>query len=241
MRVTLWILLVVAIGIAVAFIAFAPPTAPIERALESELQRMIGPADAYRVEMDGVNPVRGTVARIRAVGSGIRIPNAPVVSRATIDLRDVSFDARERRLREVGMGRIVVEFEPADLAQFLERHRRLGDVQVDLQAPNRIRVSTRPEIESLDLSLGTLVTIEGTVRPEGNEVFFDVSRIEAGLDGKPVDLGSRTARRLQDRLNPVADLARLPVKAQLESVTVREGRLVVVAVGTLPLGSRLTL
>jgi hypothetical protein len=236
MKALLWILLIGALlaGLA-AWLLHSPPTAPVERALERQLHGVVGPADGYRVQMEGLNPARGTLDRMTAEGTNIRPEGGPVVARAAVDLADVSFDARDQSLTGIGHGRVEVHLLEGDLARFLEQNRHLRQVDLRLIEPDRVRIEAVPEIPQLDLPPGATVGLEGRLAPSRRHVNLVVDRVEAL--GR--DLGRPAARVLQEAVNPIADLSQLPVILELESLRVARGRLEVTAQGRLPPGQRL--
>lgn len=211
-----------------------PSTGQIERGLERELPKLLGPADRYDVEIEGLRARSGEAERVTAVGERVRLEEAPVVDRLDVELLGVTYDRGEDRLERVERARATARITPLDLADFLEAHRNVREASVTLDAPNRATIRLRPEVGGIALPRGVTVEVTGRLEPDGRRLRFEVSDVEAA----GVNLGRAAASGLSDLVNPLVDLSGTPADLRVTDVRVENGVLRLDATGN-PTGLRL--
>lgn len=196
-----------------------PSTGMVEQGLERQLQEVIGPADDYDVEIEGLRARSGEADRVVIVGRRVQLENAPVLDRLEADLRGVEYDRDREEVERVDSARTTAFVRAEDLAAFLEENPNLEDVSVALQEPDTARIQSRLMLSGFTLPgrveiTGRLTSEEGTVR-------YDVTEVRAA----GVSAGGAVARRLTESINPVVDLRDTPLGLEVTDVRVEGGML----------------
>ena len=150
----------------------------VESEIEAALPEALGPAESYDATVEGVRLGDGTAERISIVGARVAREDAPVVDRLDIELRGVRYDRTTKQIRDADSARATARILAADLSDYLDRQRGVGDARVTLQAPDRATVRVEGEIRGVRLPVaaevsGRLAAREGTVR-------LDVETVRAG-------------------------------------------------------------
>ena len=195
------------------------PTGQVERGLERELPKLLGPADRYDVEIDGLRARSGEAEHVTVVGERVRAEGAPVVDRLELDLRGVRYDRDEERLERVESARATARIMAPDLADFLEAQRNVRDAVVTLRAPDEATIRVRPELGGVALPRGVEVEVTGRLGVDDGRVRFAVSEVEAA----GLNLGSAVARRLSESINPLVDLTDTAAGLRVTDVRVEDG------------------
>ncbi len=206
-----------------------PSTGQVEHGLERELQKLIGPADRYDVQIEGLRARSGEAERVVAVGEGVRPEDAPVVDRFELDLHGVTYDRGEKRLERVDSARATARITALDLEAFLETKENVRDASITLREPDEATIRVRPELGGFALPRGLVAAVTGRLEAEDGRVHFVISDIEAA----GLDLGSAATRRLSDLINPLIDLSDMEVRLQVTSVRVENGAVLLDATGDL--------
>lgn len=213
-----------------------PSTDAIERRIERELPELLGPADRYDVEIEGLRARDGRADRVTATGERVRMEDAPVLDRLVVEMEGVAYDRREQRLDRVDTLRATAHLRPADLEAFLEAHRNVRDAAVTLRAPDEATIRLRPELGGLALPRGMELEVRGRLEPRAGRLHLAVDRVEAAGAG----LGDTAARRLADAVNPLVDLSAPGADLRITGARVEGGALRLDAAGrasSLRLGS----
>lgn len=197
------------------------PTGIAEGTLQRELPRVIGPADAYTVDVTGLNARTGEADRVTIQGVGVRPEGAPVLRRLDVDLRDLQVSRATKKLTRVGSAHTTARIAPGDLAAFLNQRDDVRDASVTLRPPDGLTLRLRPVVRGLTIPGGTVEATGQLVAADG-VVRFDVETVRA----LGVGLGSAVARRLADAVNPVADLTRTRAHLRVTGVRIEGGMLV---------------
>lgn len=216
------------------FAGCVPSAGQIERGLEDELPELLGPADRYDVEIEGLRARSGEASRVTAVGERVQLREAPVVDRLDVELLGVKYDRGEDRLERVERASATARITPLDLADFLEAHRNVREAAVAFDAPNRATIRLRPEVGGIALPRGVTVEVTGRLEPAGRRLHFEVTDVEAA----GVNLGQAAASGLADLVNPLVDLSDSPAELRVTDVRVEDGLLRLDATGN-PTGLRL--
>ncbi|NEP18782.1 MAG: DUF2993 domain-containing protein [Leptolyngbya sp. SIO4C1] len=201
---------------AAILLASCTPTGLVERRLESQLPKYLGPADAYDVDIDGLQVRSSAAERVLAVGERVRPEGAPVLDRLELELLGVRYDRDAGRLEQVESAQATVSVTASDLSTFLEMQRNVREASVELTPPDRATIRIRPTFGDFSAPPGVTVDAEGQFVSSGSQVLFEVSEVRAAGIG----LGGGAARRVSREINPVVDLAGLPVTLQVKSVSV---------------------
>lgn len=203
-----------------------PRESQIESAIERELPRVIGPAESYSVDVQGIRDSSGA-DRVIANGRRVQPAGSPVLDRVNITLTDVVYNASRQELERVGQADGTVRVLSGDIASFLENNRNLEDVEVQLQSPNQVIVRARSSIAQLG---NTEVETTGTLRVDGPRINYDISRVRAG----GVTLPSPAPRLLSDEINPIVDLSSMPIVMQVTSIRVESNAVIASVTGKYP-------
>ncbi len=197
------------------------PTGIVETRIAESLPRLIGPADAYTVDVDGLGLSSASAERVAVVGTNVRPTGAPVIARLDVDLRDVQADRTTRRLSRVGSARATARITATALAEAVAAEGVVRDPVVTLAAPDRLTLRGRPVYDGRALPAGT-VEASGRLVPADGAVRFEVESVRAlGLP-----LPGAVARELTERVNPVADLRRTRAGLRVTAIRVEAGELV---------------
>lgn len=207
-----------------------PREAQIERAIERELPRIVGPAERYDVDVTGVRRNR-EADRVAATGIRVQPAGSPVLDRVEIILLNVVYDPNRGQLVRIGQADGTVRVLDRDIALFLEQNRDLQDVQVRLEPPNRAVVSAQPVIPQLQLPPGAArVEVAGTLRGEGQFIEYSVTQVRAA----GLTLPDPAPRLLSDEINPIVDLSGIPVVLQVVAVRVEGNAVIAEVTGRYP-------
>lgn len=202
----------------------------VERSMRADLQRLIGPAQDYRVDLRGLNLASGSAAGATVIGERVQLPDAPVLDRMEVQMNDVRYDIGRKELRSVADATAVARLRPDDIATFLEKHRNMAEVRLSVSAPNVVDVSLRPEMSGVGIPAGLRVGVTGRIVGDGPRVRFGLDRVSAagfGVSGPVADALSRA-------INPVADLSGLPIGVTINGIDAGDGVLQVRATGSYP-------
>ena len=208
----------------------APTETIVERGIQRELPRMVGPAERYEVDARGINLLSGKAQRITAVGTRVQPEGAPLLEHVDVELRDVTYNLTEKRMERVGSALITAQVTDAALAAFLETHRHLQEVSVTLEPPDRVAIRARPELSGVEIPTGLNFSIAGRLAGAGQEVNYEIS--EARAVG--IGLGKSVAGALTEAINPLIDLSKVPVVLEITEMGVEDGAISVSATGSYP-------
>lgn len=191
----------------------------VESRIKDELSSLLGPADRYEVDVQGVDGGATSADVVDIVGYRIRPRQGPVIDRLDIQLRDVQYDREDKRLQRAESARATAWITAADLGDFLETQDGIRSATVTFQAPDSAFLRVRPDLGGLPVPPGATVEISGTIEGKGPYLEYDVANVSAvGL--KLGDWGSGRISRL---INPLVDLSDLPMRLDVRTVRV-EGR-----------------
>ena len=192
-----------------------------EARIESELQSLIGPADRYDVDVEGVASDASGADAVDIVGYRIRPRQGPVIDRLSIELRDIRYDRKGKRLERAESAHATAWINTADLADFIEKQGGVRDASVTLSSPDSLFLRVRPEVAGLFVPPGASVEVVGTIEGRGPYLEYDVADVRAvGLN-----LGDWGSGRLSRLINPLIDLSDLPLRLDVTAVHV-DGRTV---------------
>lgn len=191
----------------------------VESRLRSELPRVLGPADRYEVDVQGVNDDAGTVDEVTVVGYAIRPRHGPVIDRLELELRGVRYDMQNKRVDRAETARATAWISAADLGDFLAAQDGIRSANVTFQEPDSTFVRLRPELGGLPVPPGATLETAGTIEAHGPYVEYRVANVNA----LGASLPDAVTRRISRLLNPIVDLSELPLRLEVRSVRI-EGR-----------------
>lgn len=206
----------------------------VERGIEQALPGVIGPADRYAVDIEGLRTSTGEAERVAVHGERVHPERAPVLDRIDLELHGVRYDQDAERLDRVERAEATARVLPSDITAYLEAHRNVREAALTLRPPNGATLRLRPEIGGLTVPEGVAVEMTGRLVVEEGRVGFAVSEVRAG----GLNLGRTVARRLSEAINPLVDLTATDVALRVTAVRVEDGAVRVEATGD-PSGLRL--
>jgi LmeA-like phospholipid-binding len=196
------------------------PFGGVERRIETRLPEVVGPADDYhvRVSRSVSSALGGKVRWVEVRGRNVQTRPGLTLNQVDIRLEGIWYDRKRRQLKEVRSAAIQVGMSAAAVGAYLHRRSpRLEGVQVSF-LPDRIRLKVP----------GELVQAEGPVEVEGRPVMaspttvdWKETRVVAAGYQVPADL----LRKLEQSVNPIADLSHLKFPVQLTRLDVEQGML----------------
>jgi hypothetical protein len=192
----------------------------VERAVEQEMAQRIGPAERYRarVSRSGANLVAGRIPWIEIEGRNVRLEEGLTLAELHVRLDAVRFDRGSRTMTGMERGAFAAAFAPEALtAAIRQRGPQLRDVRVRLRN-DQVVVDATPAL----LGIGVPVQVEGRpVLRDATRIDFDVSRLAVLRLGLP----AFALRRLEEGINPIVDLAAMPLPVRAAEVRVAGDRL----------------
>jgi hypothetical protein len=198
------------------------PFRSIERSVQAELPRVIGPADRYevRVSRSSSGLIAGRIPWLQIRGYNVRTVKDLELDELAIRLEGVHFSRADRAVREIEQSDFEAQIGASSIAAFLHARRPdLRRVQVRFR-DDRIAVKAAPEL----LGLGVPVEVIGRpVRSGATTINFQASRFSVLHLGLP----EFAIRRLEARVNPLVDLTTLSLPVQLTSVRVEGERVII--------------
>jgi hypothetical protein len=206
----------------------ANPFRAVERGIQAELPRLIGPAERYQVAVSRSSGklVAGRIPWIDIQGWNVKAIEGLNLDELLVRLEGVHFDRSDRRLEEVELSRFEARLGAASLTRYIQqRSPVLRDVQVRF-IEGRARVRATPAL----LGLGVPVEVMGRpVLRGGTALHFDADRVAVLRVGLP----EFVAQRLEASINPLVDLAAMPFPVQLSAVTIQGDRAIIIGTATI--------
>ncbi|MEL7523603.1 MAG: hypothetical protein AAGJ80_18615, partial [Cyanobacteria bacterium J06553_1] len=99
------------------------PASLVEQGIERELPKYVGPADSYKVDIDGLKVNDGTASTVVALGERVHPKGAPVIEQLKLELEGVVYDRDNERLSKIDGARLTAVIKTPDLVTFLEAYR----------------------------------------------------------------------------------------------------------------------
>lgn len=193
-------------------------SARVERGIENELPDLIGPADVYDVQIEGLRAMTAEARSVSVRGERVQPENAPVLDRLDVTLFGVAYDRENDRLERVDSTFAVAYIQAADLAAYLEGHPNVSEAAVTLHEPDTATVRLSPEVAGFSFT-GVPVVLSGRIEVLDGRVAFNVSNLRAA----GANLGDSAARRLSEAVNPLVDLTDTRIRLQITDVRVENG------------------
>lgn len=204
----------------------SPGERQVEQAIERELPRLVGPAQSYAVDVEGLQGTRGA-ERVTVTGRRVQPEGAPVLDQVVVILRGVRYNAARRELEAVESANLFARLLATDLSAYLDTRPGLSAVAVRLEPPDAAGVRARPELGQIAVPAGATVETSGRLVARGPRVAYEVAEVRAA----GVPLPAVAARRLSEAINPVVDLSALPLALQVTEVRMEGAAILLRAVG----------
>jgi hypothetical protein len=192
-----------------------PPAGWLEWGIRRELPRLIGPAERYDVQIQGLRYGVGEADLVIATGLRVRPQDGPVIDRLYVELHGVRYDRARERVQRVERTVATADVTAGDIAAYLELRPEVRSASVALAPPNRAVVSVQPILGGVTIP-GATVDLAGELAAEGSEIRFVVSDVSAA----GVPLGSDAARRVTEIVNPLVDISGIPIPLRITRVEV---------------------
>ncbi len=171
----------------------------IESRIEDSLPGIIGPADSYKVDVSGSSRkmIRGRFREIKIHGEAVKAVPGLTLDRLDVVLRNVEADTKTGALKHVD----AVEFKAALFESSLNRYLAGRPDKLKVQLLNgKILANARPK----KLGISANVSVMGRLSPSGGgRLDLNVERFKVA----GVKVPSFGAKALEDRINPVVDVA----------------------------------
>jgi hypothetical protein len=197
----------------------ASPFRAVERSIQEKLPGLVGPADRYDVSVSrsGGNLIAGRIAWVNIHGRNVRAIEGLNLDDLDVRLEEVRFSRASRTVQEIGRTQFEARLSAASITRFLrQRSPNLRDVQVAF-AGEVVRVRAARSV----LGVGVPFEVEGRPVLRGpTTIDFSASRVAVLRLGVP----EFAVRRLEERINPLVDLTKMPLPLRLSSVRVEGDR-----------------
>lgn len=206
-----------------------PTGSSVSRAIERELPRVVGPAQSYNVDVQGI---RGdTYAEsVTATGKRVHPSGSPVLDTVEVELKDVTYDPTAKQVQKIGSAKATISVLPEDVADYLAANRNMQDVTVTFDTPDRVTVRLRPKTALPDVPPNSVIDLSGSLAGEDSHVNFQITQFRTG----GVDLPAAAADQLDEVMSPLIDLSSMPIALDVAGVHVEEGVAVVQVTGEYP-------
>ena len=198
-----------------------------EQVILSELPRLVGPAQSYRVKAVGAAPSVGQMDKVRVEGRRIARANSPVIDYADVDLRGIRFDRAEKRVEAVGAIDASVKMLAADITDYLNARSGLSSVNTQFAGTDEVSVSAVISLPGLLFAQGPRVQVRGNLVPDGPRLNLKITSLSAA----GFTLGASAGAAVQAVFNPIVNLSELPAPVKITSARV-EGNALVVTVNS---------
>ncbi|MEO1592262.1 MAG: DUF2993 domain-containing protein [Cyanobacteria bacterium J06632_22] len=192
------------------------PAGLLERQIESQLPRYIGPADRYDVDIEGLRVRANEAEQLTMVGERVRPEGSPVIEQLRLELSGIQFDRDAGQLTQVLAAGATARVTAADLAEFVAQEPNIRSAAIALEAPNRLTLEVAPELGSFPIPEGITLAVTGELTGSGSQVLVNVTNVRAA----GFNVSGMAAQQLNQILNPLVDLSGLPVALTVKSVAV---------------------
>lgn len=202
---------------------------PVNRSAEGHIRRalpdIIGPARKYDVRVDGSwnRTINGRLSRVAIDGYDVQIANGLVFDHLHLDLKDVSVDTGQKRVKDVREVRFTVTVGKANIDEYLAGEAAEDDTirrtRITLNPGNSVTLSA----ERVVLGVGVPFSLTGPLQIAGPQrIELDARRltfIGIPIWGPPLNF-------LKTRFETGVDLSNLPFPVQLTDVRTETGQLI---------------
>lgn len=212
--------------LAVGAVGCSPSTATLESGLEKELTRVVGPARDYRVESEGLKASAGTAESVTVTGLRVQPKKGPVLDRVVAEFHDVAYDRQAAKLSSVRHARAEVWLAEADAAAYLDTLEAVDDARVAFSKPDRVDLRGTAHLGPLSMP----AEVQGRFVSDGATLNLDVQKARAN----GIVVGAGMIEKIEEDLNPLLDLSKLPVKLHITELRTEGDHLVLVAEGAYP-------
>lgn len=193
----------------------------LEGHLARELGKSVGPADRWEVRLSrtGNDLPNGRISRVDLNGTNVRTPEGLVVGGVTITIDDLKMNLESGYIEDIGGASFMGRLHEEDVERFARSQEDgpLRNLRVQFHG-NRIRVSGTTKV----IGIGVRVQVAGRPRLRDNTVVFDAERVNVASFRMP----NSVERKLERKINPLADFARLSLPARLTSIEIADDELV---------------
>ena len=194
----------------------------VERILESELPKRVGPARKYEVRLDrkGMDLARGRLGKVDVTGLDVQTDDGLVIPQLGLQMEDVKLALASRSLESVAKSLFSASLGEEAVTRYVQKRAGVGvrDVRVAFR-DSQLHVKATPEL----LGFGLPSEVSGKPVLNGEDAIdFRASRVSV--------LGIRVPRlavdELERKINPVVDLSGLKLPVRITDLRVQGSRLV---------------
>lgn len=192
----------------------------VQRRIERKLHVVLGPADQYRVRILGTRDADLALGRAKQVeveGKRIFVHRQLLLDSLRLSLFDLRYEGGDPDFISIRRSDLEVEVTEKALNDYLKAYQARYEPDLKLEA-DRVTAAMTYKF------LGKPTRIQATgkfVIQEGRRLLFDADQADVSFLNTP-GFGEKF---VEDRLNPVLDLAGLEFPARLETVQILPGRL----------------
>lgn len=189
------------------------------RKIQAALPQVLGPAESYRVTVDGDagQLSRGRAKRVHVDGVNVQLSSAVTLDTLTLDAQDISFNRSEKRLEHVGQTQFAGTISQPHLDFYMN------------QQPNpfalHVQLRQRDVVVTLPITAGPLqtsVAVAGQFIPNASDpsaLNFTTNRAQLGILPVP----AFAVNAALDEIGPVVRLSGFQVPIALETITIQNG------------------
>jgi len=190
-----------------------------EDQVRKTLTRALGPAEKYDVKISNTSDgmlLNGEVKDLTIDAKRVRTKDGLVIQRFDVRMLGLKLSKDKKKIDSVESATFDLDITQEDLSTLARsKVRQIGDVQV-LLAPGEVALMApaRALGQTLDVSLRGSLNVE-----QGQRISFIPSTFSLG----PLKVDDVLLQNLLHRVNPVADLSRLPVPVHIDLLAARQG------------------
>lgn len=201
----------------------------VERKLRNRLADWLGPAQKYEVhiyETQDPDLVLGKARRVEITGRKIRANEGFQVDWFKLTLRGLTYEGEAPYFVAVEHSELELELTETAVNDYLRTYQARYDPELHF-GPNELGVKMTYQFLGKPTRIGAVGRF---IIKDGVQLHFDAREATISFLNQP-GFGERF---VEDRVNPLLDLARVKFPAKLESVEILEGRLRARGTATLP-------
>lgn len=190
-----------------------------EDQVRKTLTRLLGPAEKYEIHIANTSDsmlLGGEVRDLSINAKRVATRDGLVIQRFDVRMHGLKLDKAKKKVESVQTATFDLDILQEDLSTLACRKvQKMGDVQV-LVAPGEVAVvmPARALGQALDLSVRGGLSVD-----EGVRIVFRPNGISVG----PLSLNEGLPRMVLERINPIADLSKLPIPVYVERLVAGAG------------------
>ncbi len=187
----------------------------IERRVEDKIPALIGPADSYKVKVQGgtVAMARGHIREMIVLAKGVQAMPGLKIDNLRVVINDIVADTSTGAVKDMGMVRFLAEVRQRTINEYFAKTNR-SDARIELLS-GRLVVHAKPRF----LGIPASVRVSGQLVPDADKLNMKIDKLEV----IGVNAPSIAENAVERRINPVVDLSATSFSPKLESVEILPG------------------